>query len=262
MAFKKNRRSPLAAIIVMAAGLALTGGGYAAATAAVEAVKPVSAVASADQISEGRKLFLSNCASCHGKNAEGTKAAPSLIGVGGAAVEFQVDSGRMPGQASGPQLQVKKKQFTDEQIDALVAYASTLGNGPDVPTEEMIAANGDSTRGGELFRINCAMCHNAVGAGGALTQGKYAPALKGVPADHVYEAMLTGPQNMPVFNDANLTPKDKKDIITYLKFVEENPSAGGYELANLGPVVEGLFTWIFILGFIIAITIWLGAKSN
>ena len=262
MAFKKNRRSPLAAIIVMAAGLALTGGGYAAATAAVEAVKPVSAVATADQISEGRKLFLANCASCHGKNAEGTKAAPSLIGVGGAAVEFQVDSGRMPGQASGPQLQVKKKQFTDEQIDALVAYASTLGNGPDVPTEEMIAANGDSTRGGELFRINCAMCHNAVGAGGALTEGKFAPSLKGVPADHIYEAMLTGPQNMPVFNDANLTPKDKKDIITYLKFVEENPSAGGYELANLGPVVEGLFTWIFVLGFIIAITIWLGAKSN
>jgi ubiquinol-cytochrome c reductase cytochrome c subunit len=262
MAFKKNRRSPLAAVIVMAAGLALTGGGYAAATAAVEAVKPVSAVASADQISEGRKLFLANCASCHGKNAEGTKAAPSLIGVGGAAVEFQVDSGRMPGQASGPQLQVKKKQFTDEQIDALVAYATTLGNGPDVPTEEMIAANGDATRGGELFRINCAMCHNAVGAGGALTEGKYAPSLKGVPADHIYEAMLTGPQNMPVFNDANLTPKDKKDIITYLKFVEENPSSGGYELANLGPVVEGLFTWIFILGFIIAITIWLGAKSN
>jgi ubiquinol-cytochrome c reductase cytochrome c subunit len=262
MAFKKNRRSPLAAVIVMAAGLALTGGGYAAATAAVEAVKPVSAVASADQISEGRKLFLANCASCHGKNAEGTKAAPSLIGVGGAAVEFQVDSGRMPGQASGPQLQVKKKQFTDEQIDALVAYATTLGNGPDVPTEAMIAANGDATRGGELFRINCAMCHNAVGAGGALTEGKYAPTLKGVPADHVYEAMLTGPQNMPVFNDANLTPKDKKDIITYLKFVEENPSAGGYELANLGPVVEGLFTWIFIIGFIVAITIWLGAKSN
>ena len=262
MAFKKNRRSPLAAVIVMAAGLALTGGGYAAATAAVEAVKPVSAVASADQISEGRKLFLANCASCHGKNAEGTKAAPSLIGVGGAAVEFQVDSGRMPGQASGPQLQVKKKQFTDEQIDALVAYATTLGNGPDVPTEEMIAANGDATRGGELFRINCAMCHNAVGAGGALTEGKYAPALKGVPADHVYEAMLTGPQNMPVFNDANLTPKDKKDIITYLVYLQQHPSPGGLNLDNLGPVAEGLLVWIGVLGGIIAITVWLGAKSN
>ena len=262
MAFMKNRRSPLAAVIVMAAGLALTGGGYVAATAAVEAVKPASAVATAEQITEGKKLFLANCASCHGKNAEGTANAPSLIGVGAAAVEFQVDSGRMPGQASGPQLEKKKPQFTGEQIDALAAYVATLGDGPAIPTEEMIAANGDATRGGELFRINCAMCHNAVGAGGALTEGKFAPSLKGVPADHIYEAMLTGPQNMPVFNDANLTPKDKKDIITYLKFVEENPSAGGYELANLGPVVEGLFTWIFILGFIIAITIWLGAKSN
>jgi ubiquinol-cytochrome c reductase cytochrome c subunit len=106
------------------------------------------------------------------------------------------------------------------------------------------------------------MCHNAVGAGGALTEGKYAPALKGVTERHIYEAMVTGPQNMPVFNDANLTPKDKKDIITYLKWVESNPSAGGYELASLGPVVEGLFAWVFVLGGIVAITIWLGAKSN
>lgn len=262
MSFMKNRRSPLAAVIVMAAGLALTGGGYAAATAAVEAVKPVSTVASAEQISEGRKLFLANCSSCHGKNGEGSKAAPSLIGVGAASVEFQVATGRMPGQASGPQLMVKKRQFTDEQIAQMAAYVATLGDGPAIPTPEMVEANGNSSRGGELFRINCAMCHNAVGAGGALTEGKYAPALKGSSALHIYEAMVTGPQNMPVFNDANLTPQDKKDIITYLKYVEENPSAGGYELANLGPVVEGLFTWVFILGFIIAITIWLGAKSN
>jgi ubiquinol-cytochrome c reductase cytochrome c subunit len=106
------------------------------------------------------------------------------------------------------------------------------------------------------------MCHNAVGAGGALTQGKYAPNLMKVSGEHIYEAMLTGPQNMPVFNDANLTPSDKKDIITYLTYVQNNPSAGGYELGNLGPVVEGLFIWIFVLGLIIAITIWLGAKSN
>lgn len=267
MAFiKKNvngaRRSPVAAIIVMAAGLALTGGGYAAATSVVEATKPVSAAVDAVKVEEGKKLFLANCASCHGKAGEGTDAAPSLIGVGAAAAEFQVDSGRMPAQASGPQLPVKKKQFNDDQVDAIAAYVGSLGDGPAIPTESQLTPNGNATRGGELFRINCAMCHNAVGAGGALTEGKYAPSLKGVPADHIYEAMLTGPQNMPVFNDANLTPQDKKDIITYLKFVEDNPSAGGYELANLGPVVEGLFAWIFVLGVIIAITIWLGAKSN
>ncbi|MEO0027146.1 MAG: hypothetical protein RL716_477 [Actinomycetota bacterium] len=234
---KANRRSPFAAILVMAA-------------------------ATAAQIEEGKKLFLANCASCHGSNAEGTSAAPTLIGVGAASVEFQVATGRMPGQASGPQLEKKPVQFTEEQITAMAAYVSTLAPGPAVPTDEMVAADGDSTRGGELFRINCAMCHNAVGAGGALTEGKFAPALKGVESRHIYEAMLTGPQNMPVFNDANLTPEDKKDIITYLKYVESNPSAGGYELANLGPVVEGLFAWVFILGLIIAITIWLGAKSN
>jgi ubiquinol-cytochrome c reductase cytochrome c subunit len=267
MAFMKrnlngSRRHPMAAILVIAAGLAVSGGGYAAATAAVETVNPTSAAASSAQVDEGHKLFLSNCASCHGKNAEGTANAPSLIGVGSAAVSFQVETGRMPGQASGPQLMVKEVQFTKDQSDALAAYVATLAPGPAAPTEAMTAANGDATRGGELFRINCAMCHNAVGAGGALTQGKYAPSLTKTKAEHIYEAMLTGPQNMPVFNDANLTPTDKKDIITYLTYVQKNPSAGGYELGNLGPVVEGLFIWIFALGFIITSTIWLGEKSN
>jgi ubiquinol-cytochrome c reductase cytochrome c subunit len=168
----------------------------------------------------------------------------------------------MPGQASGPQLVKKPVQFTEEQTAAMAAYVASLAPGPAIPTAAMLEENGDSTRGGELFRINCAMCHNAVGAGGALTEGKFAPALKGVTSQHIYEAMVTGPQNMPVFNDANLTPQDKKDIITFLKYVENNPSAGGYELANLGPVVEGLFAWVFVLGLIIAITIWLAAKSN
>jgi ubiquinol-cytochrome c reductase cytochrome c subunit len=106
------------------------------------------------------------------------------------------------------------------------------------------------------------MCHNAAGAGGALTEGKFAPSLEGVSGKHIYEAMLTGPQNMPVFNDQNLTPQDKQDIISYLKYVEKNPSAGGEELANLGPVAEGLFLWLFVLGGIVVITMWLGAKSN
>jgi len=255
-----SRRRPMAAITVMAAALIVTGGGYAAATSVVSS--STSTTYTAEQVSEGRKLFLANCASCHGSNAEGTAAAPSLIGVGAASADFQVSSGRMPGQASGPQLMKKKVQFTQDQIDALSAYVGSLGPGPSVPTDAQVAANGNAENGGELFRINCAMCHNAVGAGGALTEGKFAPSLKGVPARHIYEAMVTGPQNMPVFNDANLTPQDKKDIITYLTFVEENPSAGGYELANLGPVVEGLFIWILGLGTIIGITIWLGAKSN
>ncbi|MFM7014294.1 MAG: c-type cytochrome, partial [Actinomycetota bacterium] len=239
----RSRRSPLAAVIVIAAGLLFSGGGYAMATGIVES--NVAPQYTAEQIAEGKKLFLANCASCHGLNSEGTKSGPSLIGVGAASVDFQVGTGRMPGQASGPQLQKKPVQFTEAQIELMAAYVASLAPGPAIPDAQYLEATGDASHGGELFRINCAMCHNAVGAGGALTEGKYAPALEGVTAKHVYEAMVTGPQNMPVFNDSNLTPEDKQDIITYLAQIEENPSAGGYELGSLGPVAEGLFLWIF-----------------
>ena len=255
---KPMRRRPWALGVVIFLGLIASGGGYAFATQSVQ----TNAVGSAEQIEEGRKLFLANCATCHGSNGEGAIGGPSLIGVGAASVDFQVGTGRMPGQASGPQLYKKPVQFTEEQIAAMASYVASLAPGPAIPSEEILRTDGDPTHGGELFRINCAMCHNAVGAGGALTEGKFAPALGGVSEKHIYEAMITGPQTMPVFNDANLTPEDKKDIITYLKYVEQNDSVGGLELGSIGPVAEGLFTWIFGLGFIIAITVWLGAKAN
>jgi ubiquinol-cytochrome c reductase cytochrome c subunit len=257
--FFRSRRKPLAATLVIAAGLLFSGGGYAVATSVVATT---ATEYSAEQIYEGRKLFLANCASCHGLNSEGSAAAPSLIGVGSASVDFQVGTGRMPGQGSGPQLPKKKVQFTDDQITLMGAYIASLAPGPAIPEQQYLEATGDATHGGELFRINCAMCHNAVGAAGALTEGKYAPNLEGSEAKHVYEAMLIGPQNMPVFNDANITPQDKNDIITYLAYLEENPSAGGFGLGSIGPVAEGLFIWIFGLGLIVAITVWLGAKSN
>ena len=168
----------------------------------------------------------------------------------------------MPMAMQGPQAMEKAPQFTAEDTEALAAYVASLSPGPAVPDESLLDAEGDATNGAELFRINCAMCHNVAGAGGALTEGKFAPALTGVAAVHIYEAMVTGPQNMPVFNDKNLSPEDKRDVITYLKYLEKNPSPGGYELGSLGPVAEGLFVWIFGLGAIVALTVWLTAKSN
>jgi ubiquinol-cytochrome c reductase cytochrome c subunit len=193
---------------------------------------------------------------------QGTSQGPSLIGVGAAAVDFQVGTGRMPLAATGPQAEEKPPQFTDEQVAALAVYVASKGPGPAIPDEELLQGDGDAAAGAELFRINCAMCHNVAGAGGALTEGKFAPPLGGVAANHIYEAMQTGPQNMPVFNDYNLTPEDKADVITYLKYLDETPSVGGFGLGNLGPVSEGLFIWIFGLGAIVGITIWLTAKSN
>jgi ubiquinol-cytochrome c reductase cytochrome c subunit len=254
-----GRRHPLATVALILVGLVGTGGAYALFTTSATAE---TSAAAESQLEDGGKLFAANCATCHGMDLQGTSQGPSLIGVGAAAVDFQVGTGRMPLAATGPQAEEKPPQFTDEQVAALAVYVASKGPGPAIPDEELLQGDGDAAAGAELFRINCAMCHNVAGAGGALTEGKFAPPLGGVAANHIYEAMQTGPQNMPVFNDYNLTPEDKADVITYLKYLDETPSVGGFGLGNLGPVSEGLFIWIFGLGAIVGITIWLTAKSN
>ena len=256
-----GRRSPWAAAALIGIGLLITGGVYAGASAAMASNTETSA-ATALTVDDGKKLFQANCATCHGLNLQGSSEGPSLYGVGELAVEFQVSTGRMPLQASAPQAPQKPAQFTEEQILAIAAYVQSMAPGPTFPAEETIDGQGDVARGAELFRVNCAMCHNVAAAGGALTEGKYAPALGKTSALHMYAAMVTGPQNMPVFNDLTLTTEDKRDIISALLFLQQNESPGGFSLGSLGPVSEGLFIWIFGIGGLIAITVWITAKSN
>lgn len=259
-ALSQKRRHPLAVIALLVMGLLLTGGMYAMISTANQAKADTSF--SASDVSEGQKLFVANCATCHGMGASGTAAGPSLVGVGAAAVDFQVGTGRMPMQMNGPQAQKKPVQFSDEQTKQLSAYVASLAPGPALPDQSMLDGKGDATHGGELFRVNCAMCHNAAAAGGALTRGKFAPSLAGVSAQHIYEAMATGPQNMPVFSDANISPEGKRDIITFLQTIETQGSPGGADLGSLGPVSEGLFVWVAGLGVIIAFTIWLTSRTS
>jgi ubiquinol-cytochrome c reductase cytochrome c subunit len=262
---KTGRRHPLALVALIAVGLGVTGGAYAAfmspSSASAESATVTSASSHAS-VAQGEKLFEANCATCHGMNAVGTKNGPSLIGVGAAAVDFQVGTGRMPLAQSGPQAEQKPVQFTDADVADLAAYVASLAPGPAIPSGWVLDGDGNAAKGGALFRTNCAMCHNVAGAGGALTEGKFAPPLAGVSAKHIYEAMVTGPQNMPVFNNMNISLSGKRDIITYLEYLDNHPSPGGFSLGNIGPVTEGLFAWIFGLGAIVALTVWITAKSN
>jgi ubiquinol-cytochrome c reductase cytochrome c subunit len=244
--------------VLLLLALLVTGGLY----AALAPTPAGAAEASESDIEFGSELFQANCASCHGMNAEGTQDAPSLIGVGAASVDFQVGTGRMPMENNGPQALAKAPQFDDEQVKALAAYVASLGAGPAIPTAEQVdPAEGDVANGMQLFRTNCAMCHNAVGAGGALSEGKFAPALWDSSPTVIYEAMVTGPQAMPVFNDANLTPEEKRDIISYI-VAQRDGSPGGAELGALGPVTEGIWAWVIGIGLLIAASIWMGAKSS
>ncbi|PZH02909.1 cystathionine beta-lyase [Streptomyces sp. NTH33] len=257
-----RRRHPLAAVVVLLFALAATGGLYTAFAPASKAKADDTAQSLA--IEEGKKLYLVGCASCHGTGGEGTTDGPSLVGVGAAAVDFQVGTGRMPAQQPGAQIPRKRAKYNQAQIDQMAAYIASLGAGPAVPAANQYnPAGADAAKGGELFRNNCAQCHNFTGKGGALTHGKYAPELQGVSNKHIYEAMLTGPQNMPSFPDTTMPEQHKKDIIAYLNEVngEKSATPGGLDLGGIGPVSEGLFAWIFGLGSLIAVAVWVAART-
>ena len=231
---------------------------------AVDAEQTTTIAARSAAIDEGREIFLKGCSSCHGLNAEGGEIAPSLIGVGAASVDFQVATGRMPMGDMSMQAMRKTPVYKAEEVYALAMYVASLAPGPEIPTEEMLnyERDGSTAEGGELFRTNCAMCHNFAGQGGALTQGKYAPTVMGVTSRHIYEAMITGPQSMPVFSDKTITPEEKLSMIKWIKAAEAEPQLGGAALGRVGPVTEGLLVWTLGIGLLIGVAVWLAAKAR
>jgi len=259
----KFRRHKFATPVLILVALSSLGFTFSAATAA-PAKSSMAASAKSTLVEEGKRLFLKGCSSCHGLNAEGGSIAPSLIGVGAASVDFQVGTGRMPMADMSQQAMRKKPIYDEEETAALAAYVASLAPGPASLTNEEITweRDGNAAEGGELFRTNCAMCHNFAAQGGALTQGKYAPTLMGVEPKHIYEAMITGPQSMPVFSDKTITPEEKLSIIKWIKAAESEPNLGGASLGRVGPVTEGLLIWIFGLGLLIGIAVWLTAKAR
>lgn len=210
----------------------------------------------------GKALYENTCITCHGVAAQGVPdRGPSLIGVGSAAVEFQVTTGRMPLNQQQGEADRKPPQFTDDQARDIGAYIEALGGGPQLPPGDDLHSKGDVAAGGELFRVNCSSCHAFGMGGGALSSGKWAPNLTNATDRQIYAAMLTGPENMPVFADNQLTPQQKQDIIAYIKYQSHDQDPGGFGIGRLGPVAEGLV--IFLVGIVALIfaTLWIAGKS-
>ena len=259
-----HRRLTGAVLLVFGLGLA---GALAA------PLTPAAQVAVADQsqsalLRTGQQLYETACISCHGANLQGVDGrGPSLAGVGEAAVFFQVNTGRMPAVRGEAQAPRKQPTFDLAQTDALGAYVQSFGGGPLVPRD----ANGqiadhslignNVARGGDLFRLNCASCHNFTGRGGALSSGKYAPGLDEATPAQIYTAMVTGPQNMPKFSERQLSPEEKKDIVAYVRSASQTMNPGGYGLGGFGPAPEGMA--VFIIGMVAAIgvALWIGARA-
>jgi ubiquinol-cytochrome c reductase cytochrome c subunit len=255
-----RRRNPIVALGLLLFALVIVGGGYAVVT---ETQPATAAMGSQTLVEDGERLYLEGCSSCHGLQAEGTGNGPTLIGAGAAAVHFQVATGRMPLAAPGAQAPAKEVIYTESEIEAMSAYVASLAPGPAIPSAEQIDfADADVAEGGVLFRINCAQCHQAAGQGGALTQGKYAPSLMDSTPQEIYEAMITGPENMPIFADSTLQVEEKQAIIAYINELQVAPSPGGMALGRLGPVAEGLFLWTAVFAALIAAAVWIGIKAR
>ena len=263
---RRRLRRRLSAAVLLLIGLGVAGGLAATLT-------PTPQVAVADEsasamLRTGKELFDTSCVTCHGVNLQGVAdRGPSLVGVGEAAVYFQVSTGRMPAMRGEAQAPKKPPQFDESQIDALGAYVQANGGGPAVPrtdngqvAQESLVGD-DVARGGDLFRLNCASCHNFTGKGGALSSGKYAPELSEAEPAQIYTAMLTGPQNMPKFSDRQLSPDEKRDLVAYVRMATEAPDPGGYGLGGLGPTTEGMAIWIIGIVAVVGAALWIGARS-
>jgi ubiquinol-cytochrome c reductase cytochrome c subunit len=254
---RSKQRRRLANVAGLLVGLILTGALYsvfAPAQAADDGPSESAAEAA------GRALYQRSCITCHGANLEGVpQRGPSLIGVGEASVYFQVHTGRMPLARQEAQASEKPSVFSDQEIDQLMAYVQAHGGGPTLPSGDL--RDGDLAQGGELFRLNCASCHNFVGEGGALSSGKAAPSLKNADDLTIYTAMLTGPENMPVFGDNQLTPEEKRSVINYVQTIKQQADPGGAGIGRIGPVSEGLVIWVVGIGALLFGIFWMGSKA-
>lgn len=211
-------------------------------------------------VRQGQQLFNQTCITCHGANLQGVGGkGPALAGVGQAAVYFQVRTGRMPLVEQGAQAQRKPVRFSETQIEQLAAYVQSIGGGPQIPSGRL--SGGNVAQGGDLFRLNCASCHNLAGKGGALSAGKAAPNLDQSTDKEIYAAMLSGPANMPVFGDNQITPGQKRAIINYVQTLKAEANPGGNGLGRLGPVPEGLVIWLVGIGGLLVVIFWIGAKA-
>jgi ubiquinol-cytochrome c reductase cytochrome c subunit len=257
---RSGLRRRLGASAILLVALASMGGGYAAFAATSDAADSALSARDADA---GHELYQVSCVTCHGANLEGIKGqGPSLIGVGGASVYFQVSTGRMPASQQGAYEARKPARFNEAETQNLAAYVESVGGGPDIPSGTLRGADTSMGSGGQLFRLNCAACHGATGKGAPLSAGKVAPSLNDATDLEIYTAMLSGPENMPVFSDNQITPAEKQSIIAYIQTLKASADPGGHGIGRIGPVSEAIVLWVAGVGALMMAILWIGVRSE
>lgn len=218
--------------------------------------EPPQAPASSDR---GRFLYLRDCAYCHDVDGGGTARGPTLRGVGAAAVDFMLSTGRMPVDAVVRQADRRPSIYDRRQIDAIVRHVMSIDpSGPRVPDVDPDA--GDLGHGAGLYLLNCAACHGATGDGAVLTDARFSPSLRRSTPTEIGEAVIFGPTWMPVFSPP-LSAYDVDSIARYVLYLHRPADRGGDPLWHLGPVAEGLVAWFVGIGLLLVVVRWIGTRD-
>jgi ubiquinol-cytochrome c reductase cytochrome c subunit len=241
---------------------------------ALAAVVPAAAAAPVDR---GKDLYGQYCVACHGANGSGVTHAgparvgagpgraqtqqagegPSLRGVGAQAADFYLTTGYMPLPRVGLQPRRSRLVLSRRQIDALVAYVASLGNGPPVPRPHPERGSlGEGLRG---FTDHCAGCHQVAAEGGYVT-GAVPPPLEDATPTQIAEAVRIGPYVMPRFSRQAIPDDELDSIIRYVQYAKNPDDRGGWAIGHVGPVPEGLVTWLIAMSVLVAVCVVIGER--
>lgn len=198
---------------------------------------------------DGKAIFATHCAVCHGEAGQGRSAVISIAGPnlqaehneGRVLAAVEVGPSHMPSFAYV--LSVPEMRSVATYVSQDIAVIPLTG--------------GNLSDGGRLFRMYCAACHRTSVRGGALAYtGINAPALTDKSSAIIAGAIRWGPGPMPSFPPTILSDQQLASIVDYVKFAQ-NPSApGGISLHYYGPSAEGFigFAALFLL---IGLSMWI-----
>jgi ubiquinol-cytochrome c reductase cytochrome c subunit len=202
----------------------------------------------------GKGLYAAYCLSCHGVDGSGVTSTsqprgvldlrglgPPLTDVGALGAHFYLTTGYMPLANPHDEPRHTESPFDKQEIAALVAYVASLGHGPPIPKPH--PERGDVSSGLSLFTEHCAGCHQVVAQGGYVTNA-VAPPLRQASPVQIAEAVRIGPYLMPRFPVSQITDAQLDSIIAYVQWTKHSDNPGGWSLGRIGPVPEGLVTWL------------------
>ncbi len=206
----------------------------------------------------GAELYAANCARCHGDRGHGTaKDGPKLDDVGALATDFYLSIGAMPIADPHQQPVRTRVLLTAYERQALVSYVSSLGPGPLIPHPH--AGRGNVSAGMQLFTQHCAGCHQIAAEGGYVT-GARVPPLGQATDTQIAEAVRMGPYLMPVFSGKQITNAQLDSLTAYIHTTRHPLDAGGWSIGHVGPIPEGLVTWLLAAVVLVGVCLLIGKR--